>query len=134
MPGERIVVSIPDFKDVHHYVSQGLPKDSWFRDVVGSVSRKKMWYDYSSHSDKHEYDEYEDPDVIYAARFRDGLVSDSDVFPHSEFLYALRYEFWAEEYKKNQKSFIVMKLPRSLMMLRICLNIVLAMNIKVLLQ
>jgi hypothetical protein len=88
------------FSEVKAYVKNGLPKDHWSRDnenFEGHEGPQKVWFDTDSSTGEHEYDQYEDVDVRDAARFRDGLVSDSDVY--KEF----REDFgwiWKEEYKK----------------------------------
>jgi hypothetical protein len=87
------------FKEVKNYVKKGLPKGHWFREsyAEGVGKRKKIWLDYDDETETHIYDEYNDPVVIQAARFRDGLVSDI----YSQF----NQEFgqWASKYKEQSE-------------------------------
>jgi hypothetical protein len=92
---------------VRDYITNGLPEDSWFRDCSMEHDikmPKKIWYDYNSHTGKHEYSDFRNADVLHAARFRDGLVADREIFP--EFHNSLN-TIWSLAYK--QKSTIVFR-------------------------
>eukprot|EP00600_Ochromonadales_sp_CCMP1393_P016617 CAMPEP_0175028100 /NCGR_PEP_ID=MMETSP0005-20121125/18787_1 /TAXON_ID=420556 /ORGANISM="Ochromonas sp., Strain CCMP1393" /LENGTH=230 /DNA_ID=CAMNT_0016287631 /DNA_START=1 /DNA_END=690 /DNA_ORIENTATION=+ len=67
--------------------------------MVGASSRKKLWYDYDESTGSHKYEEYDDPNVVRAARFRDGLVNEHDLY--EEFTRDLNYGLWAEEFKRQ---------------------------------
>jgi hypothetical protein len=68
-------------------VKNGLPEDHWYCEEDYTLETggqpQKVWFDFDS-SGEHEYDQYGDFDVRDAARFKDGLVADSDVY--TEFL------------------------------------------------
>lgn len=86
------------FDEARAYVKNGLPADHWSRSCYRDDENypDKVWYDYRAEG-KHDYDEYNDPNVIFAARFRDGLVVDHDIF--SKFLDVINYSVWADTYK-----------------------------------
>jgi hypothetical protein len=60
-----------------------------------------VWYDTNRLTGEHEYDQYQDADVEDAARFRDGLVSDSDFYKKIQEDYG--YNHWTREYKKHSE-------------------------------
>jgi hypothetical protein len=104
MSGTFFILS-DKFSEVKAYVKDGLPEDHWSRgdDYIEGGGRplsRKVWFDTDS-SGEHEYDKYKDADVRDAARFRDGLVSDSDVY--KEFHEDFGYTYWEEEYKKHSE-------------------------------
>jgi hypothetical protein len=84
------------FNEVENYVKNGLPEEHWFRDAedIG----KTVWLDYDEDTKMHEYDEYDDPKVIEAARFRDGLVS--DIYDDE---YDNEMDVWANKFKKQSE-------------------------------
>ena len=97
----------PVLEGVRNYVLNGIPEDSWFRDCMtepGKEMPKKVWYDYDGHTGNHSYGDFRNADVLYAARFRDGLVADHDIFP--SFHNALN-TIWPIAYK--EKSTIVFR-------------------------
>ena len=96
MSAQRFVVSEKHmYVEVKAYVKNGLPKDHFLRDIEES-SRKKIWYD-------NIYDDYENfpRDILYSARFRDGLTAESNVY--SEFLYDFNYTRWIEEFIEHNQ-------------------------------
>ena len=70
----------PTYAEVEKYVQDGLPKDNWARNMYEENhednENEKVWYD---SDDRDNYDRYPAP-VLYSARFRDGLVADSEVY------------------------------------------------------
>jgi hypothetical protein len=102
MPYE--LVYAPDFSEVRAYITNGLPEDHWFCDISETRNgTQKVWFDAAS-SDVHEYEKYEDEDVKYSARFRDGLVADR--FVYEEFKQDFgNSRFWAEAYKTHSETY-----------------------------
>jgi hypothetical protein len=93
------------FSEVKVYVANGLPQGHWIDTggVNGGGGRQgsqKVWFD-TNNSGEHEYDQYQNIEVKNAARFRDGLVSDDEVYP--QFSEDFCYSYWAEEYKKHSE-------------------------------
>lgn len=93
MRGFGEMVCLTDcFGGARKYVSEGLPKDNVFYRGNNDAARRK-WLD------KGDYSSFP-PAVRDAARFRDGLVMDRDVYP--EFMTDFS-NIWAMEYKKQSE-------------------------------
>jgi hypothetical protein len=87
-------VTAPVFEPIRQYVTNGLPAGHWFIEMSHNTGkRRKIWLDWNDAEMKHEYDSYP-ADIKYAARFRDGLVS--DVVP-------INYGFYFENYKEQSE-------------------------------
>ena len=81
----------PSFEDVENYVVNGLPEGHWSRDM-----RENDEYDDSNSDDSdkpirkiwYDTDEYEgfSAEVLYSARFMDGLTADPDVYKYATFV------------------------------------------------
>lgn len=95
------------FSEVKAYIADGLPKEHWMdmnkaRNNDGSrQGLQKVWFDTNNWTSEHKYDQYHNVEVKYAARFRDGLVADEEVY--QQFSEDFCYSYWAEEYKKHSE-------------------------------
>ena len=87
-------VTAPLFDPIRQYITNGLPDDHWFIEMSENVGKKrKIWLDWNDTEKQHEYDSYP-ADIRFAARFRDGLVSD---------MIPLNYGFYFENYKEQSE-------------------------------